>query len=200
MEDVLKKIEKEKERWLRGPLKKRPVAPRSTDWGDPVEPLYDPADRDDTDYLRDIGFPGEYPFTRGIHPGIHLGRPWTMRQYSGFGTAEETNRRFKYLLEQGQTGLSVAFDLPTQVGYDSDHPMSMGEVGKVGVPVDSLKDMELIFEEVAKYRAARKVWADIVRADSSSRSRGNGYRGPVRRILLYGITHPEDDEGNQGSD
>jgi len=148
MEDMLKKIEKEKERWRQGPLQQRPVARRSTDWGEPVEPLYDPADQDSMDYLTDIGFPGEYPFTRGIHPGMHLGRPWTMRQYSGFGTAEETNRRFKYLLEQGQTGLSVAFDLPTQIGYDSDHPMSMGEVGKVGVPVDSLKDMELIFQDL----------------------------------------------------
>ncbi len=148
MEDMLKKIEKEKERWRQGPLQQHPVARRSTDWGEPVEPLYDPADQDGTDYLTDIGFPGEYPFTRGIHPGMHLGRPWTMRQYSGFGTAEETNRRFKYLLEQGQTGLSVAFDLPTQIGYDSDHPMSMGEVGKVGVPVDSLKDMELIFQDL----------------------------------------------------
>lgn len=148
MEDMLKKIEKEKERWRQGPLQQRPVARRSTDWGEPVEPLYSPADQDGTDYLTDIGFPGEYPFTRGIHPGMHLGRPWTMRQYSGFGTADETNRRFKYLLEQGQTGLSVAFDLPTQIGYDSDHPMSMGEVGKVGVPVDSLKDMELIFQDL----------------------------------------------------
>jgi len=145
---MLKKIKKEKERWRQGPPKQRPVARSSTDWGEPVEPLYSPVDQDDTDYLTDIGFPGEYPFTRGIHPGMHLGRPWTMRQYSGFGTAEETNRRFKYLLEQGQTGLSVAFDLPTQIGYDSDHPMSMGEVGKVGVPVDSLKDMELIFQDL----------------------------------------------------
>lgn len=148
MEDVLKKIEKEKGRWHQGPLKQHPPSRRCTDWGEPIETLYTPSDQNDTDYLSDTGFPGEYPFTRGIHPGMYLGRPWTMRQYSGFGTAEETNTRFKYLLEQGQTGLSVAFDLPTQIGYDSDHPMSMGEVGKVGVPVDSLKDMELIFKDL----------------------------------------------------
>ncbi|MBC8418144.1 MAG: methylmalonyl-CoA mutase [Desulfobacterales bacterium] len=148
MEETLKEIQKEKARWSRTVSKKRPAPQRCTDWGEPVEMLYTPADHDDTDYLTDTGFPGEYPFVRGVHPSMYLGRPWTMRQYSGFGTAEETNRRFKYLLEQGQTGLSVAFDLPTQIGYDSDHPMSEGEVGKVGVPVDSLKDMELIFRDL----------------------------------------------------
>jgi methylmalonyl-CoA mutase N-terminal domain/subunit len=102
----------------------------------------------DFDYATDIGLPGEYPFVRGIHKNMYIGRPWTMRQYSGFGSAEETNIRFKYLLNQGQTGLSVAFDLPTQLGYDSNDPVSIGEVGKVGVPVDSLFDMEKIFEDL----------------------------------------------------
>jgi len=100
------------------------------------------------DYLVDEGFPGSYPFTRGVQPTMYRGRLWTMRQYAGFGSAEETNRRFKYLLEQGQTGLSVAFDLPTQVGYDSDHPMAEGEVGRVGVAIDSLADMEVLFEGI----------------------------------------------------
>jgi len=100
------------------------------------------------DYLADEGFPGCYPFTRGVQPTMYRGRFWTMRQYAGFGSAEETNRRFKYLLDQGQTGLSVAFDLPTQVGYDSDHPMAEGEVGKVGVAVDSLADMETLFDGI----------------------------------------------------
>ncbi|HPQ90007.1 MAG TPA: methylmalonyl-CoA mutase family protein, partial [Candidatus Mcinerneyibacteriales bacterium] len=99
-------------------------------------------------WLDEVGFPGEYPFTRGVQPTMYRGRFWTMRQYAGFGTAEESNRRYKYLLEQGQTGLSVAFDLPTQIGYDSDDTMSVGEVGKVGVAIDTLKDMEILFEGI----------------------------------------------------
>ncbi|MBL7212323.1 MAG: methylmalonyl-CoA mutase [Desulfobacteraceae bacterium] len=148
MPDTYKKIQDEKTRCSETLMNKRPFGRHLTDWGDPVEVLYTPDDIGDGDYVGDSGFPGEYPFVRGIHPNMYLGRPWTMRQYSGFGTAEETNKRFKYLLEQGQTGLSVAFDLPTQIGYDSDHPMSEGEVSKVGVPVDSLKDMELIFQDL----------------------------------------------------
>jgi methylmalonyl-CoA mutase N-terminal domain/subunit len=108
----------------------------------PVERLYTAADLAGLDEERDLGFPGEYPFTRGVQPTMYRGRFWTMRQYSGFGSAAETNARFRYLLEQGQTGLSVAFDLPTQMGYDSDHPMAAGEVGKVGVAISSLDDME----------------------------------------------------------
>ncbi len=107
--------------------------------------LYTPADVAGLDEERDLGRPGEYPFTRGVQPTMYRGRLWTMRQYAGFGTAEETNARFRYLLEQGQTGLSVAFDLPTQMGYDSDAPESLGEVGRVGVPIDSLADMETLF-------------------------------------------------------
>ncbi|HLS34608.1 MAG TPA: methylmalonyl-CoA mutase family protein [Bacillota bacterium] len=102
----------------------------------------------DENYLEKLGFPGQYPFTRGIQPTMYRGRFWTMRQYAGFGSAKETNKRFRYLLEQGQTGLSVAFDLPTQIGYDSDDPMSEGEVGKVGVAIDSLADMEQLFEKI----------------------------------------------------
>ncbi len=110
--------------------------------GIPVERLYTDADPEGLDPQRDLGFPGEFPFTRGVQPTMYRSRFWTMRQYSGFGTAAETNRRFRYLLEQGQTGLSVAFDLPTQMGYDSDHPMAEGEVGKVGVAICSIEDME----------------------------------------------------------
>ncbi len=113
--------------------------------GIPVERLYTPADVDLV-YLRELGFPGQHPFTRGIYPTMYRGRIWTMRQYAGYATAEETNQRFKYLLSQGQTGLSVAFDLPTQLGYDSDHPLAEGEVGKVGVAVSSLPDMEVLLE------------------------------------------------------
>jgi methylmalonyl-CoA mutase N-terminal domain/subunit len=114
----------------------------------PIKRLYTPLDLQDIDFERDIGFPGEYPFTRGIHPTMHRGKLWTMRQFAGFGTAFDTNKRFKYLLEQGQTGLSVAFDLPTLMGLDSDHPLSEGEVGKCGVAVASLEDMETLFDGI----------------------------------------------------
>ena len=114
----------------------------------PINRLYTPLDVEHIDYLEKIGFPGQYPFTRGVQNTMYRGRFWTMRQYAGFGTAEDTNKRFRYLLQQGQTGLSVAFDLPTQIGYDSDHPLAMGEVGKVGVAIDSVKDMEVLFEGI----------------------------------------------------
>lgn len=110
--------------------------------------LYTPEDVKDLDYQADLSFPGKYPFTRGIYPDMYRGRLWTMRQYAGFGTAKETNQRYRYLLGQGQTGLSVAFDLPTQIGYDSDHPYSQGEVGKTGVAIDTLKDMEILFDQI----------------------------------------------------
>ncbi|TJX67854.1 methylmalonyl-CoA mutase [Soehngenia saccharolytica] len=120
----------------------------TTGSGIEVKRLYTPLDIKDMDYEEEIGYPGQYPFTRGVQPTMYRGRLWTMRQYAGFATAEESNKRYKYLLEQGQTGLSVAFDLPTQIGYDSDHPLSEGEVGKVGVAIDSLKDMEILFDGI----------------------------------------------------
>jgi methylmalonyl-CoA mutase N-terminal domain/subunit len=110
--------------------------------------LYTPLDMEGFDYFEKLGFPGEYPFTRGVQPTMYRGRFWTMRQYAGFATAEETNKRYRYLLDHGQTGLSMAFDLPTQIGYDSDHPLSTGEVGKVGVAIDTLADMETVFEDI----------------------------------------------------
>jgi methylmalonyl-CoA mutase N-terminal domain/subunit len=110
--------------------------------------LYTPLDGEGSDYLEELGFPGEYPFTRGVQPTMYRGKHWTMRQYAGFATAEETNQRYHYLLNQGQTGLSVAFDLPTQIGYDSDHPLCRGEVGKCGVAIDSLADMETLFDGI----------------------------------------------------
>lgn len=119
----------------------------STGSGIPIERLYLPATLTD-EYMEKLGLPGEYPYTRGIRPTMYRARFWTMRQYAGFGSAEETNRRFRYLLDQGQTGLSVAFDLPTQIGYDSDDPMARGEVGKVGVAIDSLADMEQLFDGI----------------------------------------------------
>jgi len=113
-----------------------------------IEPVYRPSDLAGSDAEARIGEPGSFPFTRGIHPGGYRDRPWTMRQYAGFGSAEETNRRFRYLLERGQHGLSVAFDLPTQMGYDSDDPMATGEVGRVGVPIDSVADMEVLLDGI----------------------------------------------------
>ena len=119
----------------------------STMSGVGVEPLYTP-DNVEIDYDRDLGFPGVFPYTRGVYPSMYRGRLWTMRQFAGFGMAEETNARFRYLLEHGQTGLSTAFDMPTLMGYDSDHPKSLGEVGREGVAVDSLEDMELLFDGI----------------------------------------------------
>ena len=128
------------------------AAPRGAqhDPGLPVEALYTPAEiaDQDVDYLRDLGFPGQYPFTRGIYPSMYRGRLWTMRQYAGFGTARETNRRFRYMLERGMTGINIAFDLPTQHGYDADDPRARGEVGNVGVPVSSLRDLEILFDGI----------------------------------------------------
>jgi methylmalonyl-CoA mutase, N-terminal domain len=117
---------------------------RSTISGVEVEPLYTP-ETTPVDYERELGYPGEFPFTRGVYPSMYRGRLWTMRQFAGFGTAEETNERFRYLLDHGQTGLSTAFDMPTLMGYDSDHPRSLGEVGREGVAIDSLEDMETLF-------------------------------------------------------
>ncbi|MCY3646599.1 MAG: methylmalonyl-CoA mutase family protein [Chloroflexi bacterium] len=139
--------------WEEGPLAK--ALQRSPERSDgfatsslDVHRLYTPLDIADLDYERDLGFPGEYPFTRGVQPTMYRGRLWTMRQYAGFGTAEESNQKFRYLLSQGQTGLSVAFDLPSQLGYDSDDPMAIAEVGQVGVAIDSLYDMETLFAEI----------------------------------------------------
>ncbi len=130
-----------------GPARERP-GPFRTISGKEIKDLYTPDDIAGLDYRRDLGFPGIYPFTRGVQPNMYRGRLWTMRQFSGFGDAADSNRRYRYLLDQGQTGLSVAFDMPTIMGYDSDHPRSEGEVGRCGVAIDSLKDMELLFSEI----------------------------------------------------
>ena len=150
--EELKQLKREESRWERetlgGHLEKSPERsdPFTTVSGQPIRRLYTPLDVADLDVVRDLGFPGEYPFTRGVQPTMYRGRFWTMRQYSGFGSPEETNRRYKYLLQQGQMGLSIAFHLPTLMGYDSDHPMAAGEVGKCGAAVDSLQDMEILLE------------------------------------------------------
>lgn len=145
-------IRKEKEKWenevLKPFLTKAPERNNLKDSsGKNVERLYTPLDYEEN-YNEKLNFPGQYPYTRGVYPTMYRGRFWTMRQYAGFGTAEESNERYKYLLKQGQTGLSVAFDLPTQIGYDSDDPVSEGEVGKVGVAIDTLNDMEILFKDI----------------------------------------------------
>jgi methylmalonyl-CoA mutase N-terminal domain/subunit len=156
----LKRIEEARRAWkeevVRPALRNTPEreALFTTSWGSPVEPVYTPAETAGLDYLKDLAFPGQYPFTRGVKPSMYRGRLWTMRQYAGFGSAEETNARYRYLLAQGQTGLSVAFDLPTQMGYDADHPMARSEVGKVGVSVSSLEDMSALFDGIALDRVS----------------------------------------------
>lgn len=143
-----------KREWLQGPyasaIKKAPERAQEfqTTGRMPLDPVYTADDLNGFDPSRDLGFPGEFPFARGIQPTMYRGRFWTMRQYAGFGTAEESNQRYRYLLGQGQTGLSVAFDLPTQIGYDSDDPMATGEVGKVGVAIDSIEDMLVLFDGI----------------------------------------------------
>ncbi|MBL7093824.1 methylmalonyl-CoA mutase family protein [candidate division KSB1 bacterium] len=150
----LNKIKKERQDWeqkkLNPTLERLPGRKDNfvTGSSDLVDTIYSPENLGDLDYAEQVGFPGQYPFTRGVQPTMYRGRLWTMRQYAGFGTAEESNRRYKYLLEQGQTGLSVAFDLATQIGYDSDFEMSYGEVGKVGVAIDSLADIETLFKGI----------------------------------------------------
>ncbi len=150
----LEEVRQQKEKWERNTVPKS--LEKLPERGDfftssniPVSRVYTPLDIAGFDYLRDLGFPGEYPLTRGVFPTMYRARFWTMRQYAGFATAEQTNQRFKYLLEQGQKGLSVAFDLPTQLGYDCDHPMAHGEVGRAGVSVSTFQDMEIIFDKIS---------------------------------------------------
>jgi methylmalonyl-CoA mutase N-terminal domain/subunit len=160
---------------------------------EPIQRLYSPLDVADMDYLTELGMPGEYPFTRGIHPSMHRGRLWTMRMFAGFGTAEETNQRFKYLLEKGQTGLSIAFDLPTLMGYDSDAPEALGEFGKCGVAVSSLKDMEILLDgiplgEVSTSMTinspAAVIWAMYIATAEKQGVRPDQLRGTIQNDIL----------------
>ncbi|MHB1004162.1 MAG: acyl-CoA mutase large subunit family protein [Chloroflexota bacterium] len=153
-ESALAKEREERERWERdvyGKAVKR-FPERQKTFQTPshvdVEPIYGPEDVEGVDYPRDLGFPGEYPFTRGVQPTMYRGRLWTMRQYAGFASAEESNRRYRYLLEQGQTGLSIALDLPSQLGFDSDHPLALGETGRVGVALCSIDDVDTLFKGI----------------------------------------------------
>ncbi len=149
----IKEIEGQAEAWnekIEKSLSRNPERKKEfqTSSGIPVRRVFSPDAVSGLEYLSDLNLPGEFPYTRGVQPTMYRGRFWTMRQYAGFGTAEDTNRRYRYLREHGQTGLSVAFDLPTQIGYDSDHPLAQGEVGKVGVAIDSVRDMEVLFDRI----------------------------------------------------
>ncbi|HEV8595845.1 MAG TPA: methylmalonyl-CoA mutase family protein, partial [Thermoplasmata archaeon] len=152
--DPLKVFKEKKRGWerttLRDSLKAVPERKKefTTTSFIPIDRLYTPLDLPDFDPAKDLGAPGEYPFTRGIHPTMYRGRPWTMRMFAGYGSAEDTNRRFKYLIEHGETGLSVAFDMPTLYGYDTDEPEALGEFGTCGVAVSSLRDMDLLFRGI----------------------------------------------------
>ena len=160
---------------------------------EPVERLYTPLDIPDLDYLRELGLPGEYPFTRGVHPSLYRGRPWTMRMFAGFGTAEETNARFRYLFDQGQTGMSIAFDLPTLMGLDSDAPEALGEFGKCGVAVSSLQDMEILLHDIPLDRISTSmtinspaaiIWAMYIAAAEKQGVPAAKLRGTTQNDIL----------------
>lgn len=160
---------------------------------EPINRLYTPLDVADKDYSRDLGNPGEYPYTRGVHPTLHRSKLWTMRMFAGFGTAEETNARFKYLLEQGQTGLSIAFDLATLMGYDSDQPEALGEFGKCGVAISSLKDMEILLSGIPLDKVSTSmtinspaaiIWAMYIAAAEKQGVRPDQLRGTIQNDIL----------------
>ena len=195
----LESIEEALKHWehvtLRECLSRRPERREEfiTTSSEPVNRLYTPLDLAGTDYMRDIGLPGEFPYTRGVHPTMYRGRLWTMRMFAGFGTAEETNQRFKYLLEQGQTGLSIAFDLPTLMGYDTDAPEALGEFGKCGVAVSSLKDMEVLLEGIPLDKVstsmtinspAAVIWAMYIVAAEKQGVKPGQLRGTIQNDIL----------------
>ncbi|GAB4485555.1 MAG: methylmalonyl-CoA mutase family protein [Anaerolineales bacterium] len=160
---------------------------------EPINRLYTPLDIANLDYLKDLGHPGEYPYTRGVHATLHRSKLWTMRMFAGFGTAEETNARFKYLLEQGQTGLSVAFDLATLMGYDTDQPEALGEFGKCGVAISSLKDMEILLQDIPLDKVSTSmtinspaaiIWAMYIAAAEKQGVRPNQLRGTIQNDIL----------------
>ena len=154
-EKFLEKLREKEQEWLETKVKKAltKVPERKKEFktfsGIPLKRIYTPEDIKDIDYFEDIAFPGEFPYTRGIYPLMYRSRLYTIRQYTGWGTAEETNQRWKYLLAHGETGLSAAFDLPTQLGYDPDHPMAKGEVGKVGCSMSNIAEYELLYKDIS---------------------------------------------------
>lgn len=192
--DKLNEIKKGKEKWLekRSQMKDRDFKFETVSCM-PVKDIYTPEDVADLDYMRDLGYPGKYPFTRGVQPNMYRGRLWTMRQFAGFGTAKESNQRYKFLLNRGQTGLSVAFDMPTIMGYDSDHPRSLGEVGRVGVAIDSLKDMEILFDGIPLDQVSTSMttnapasilWCMYIATGEKQGVRSEKLRGTIQNDIL----------------
>lgn len=192
---IRQKLEEWEKSCLSHSLKQLPERKKEfiTTSSEPIQRLYSPIDIENVDYLEDLGFPGEYPYTRGIHPTLYRSRPWTMRMFAGFGTAEETNARFKYLLDKGQTGLSIAFDLPTLMGYDSDAPEASGEFGKCGVAISSLKDMEILLEGIPLDKIsssmtinspAAVIWAMYIAASEKQGVRPDQLRGTIQNDIL----------------
>lgn len=197
--DKLKEIQNNLEKWEEITLQKNMarMPERKDDFmttsSEPIKRLYTPLDVSKMDYLEDLGMPGQYPYTRGIHPTMHRSRLWTMRMFAGFGTAEETNQRFKYLLSQGQTGLSIAFDLPTLMGYDTDAPEALGEFGKCGVAVSSLKDMEILLADIPLDKVSSSmtinspaaiIWAMYIAAAENQGVRPDQLRGTIQNDIL----------------
>ena len=195
----LEKLQKALEQWeqtrLPRSLKGLPERQEQfiTTSSEPIQRLYTPLDVQGMDYLSELGLPGEYPYTRGVHPTMHRSRLWTMRMFAGFGTAEETNQRFKYLLEKGQTGLSVAFDLATLMGHDSDAPEALGEFGKCGVAVSSLKDMEILFQDIPLDKVSTSMtinspaaitWAMYIATAEKQGLRPDQLRGTIQNDIL----------------
>jgi methylmalonyl-CoA mutase N-terminal domain/subunit len=196
---IIEQLSQELEKWEQTKLQESlaSLPERQPDFlttsSEPVNRLYTPLDIADMDYSQDLGFPGEYPYTRGVHATLHRSRLWTMRMFAGFGTAEETNLRFKYLLQQGQTGLSIAFDLPTLMGYDTDAPEALGEFGKCGVAVSSLKDMEILLDGIPLDRVscsmtinspAAVIWAMYLVAAEKQGVRQDQLRGTLQNDIL----------------
>ena len=195
LEQLRQEMEKWEETTLQNNLSRMPERKEEfiTTSSEPIERVYTPLDVSELDYLEDLGLPGEYPYTRAIHPSLHRSRLWTMRMFAGFGTAEETNQRFKYLLEQGQTGLSVAFDLPTLMGYDTDAPEALGEFGKCGVAVSSLKDMEVLLDGIPLDKVSTSmtinspaaiIWAMYIAAAEKQGVRPDQLRGTTQNDIL----------------
>ena len=195
----LDELREHSERWeettLQQTLSRKPERQEQfiTTSSEPVERLYTPLDVADLDYLRDLGPPGEYPFTRGVHATGHRGRRWTMRMFAGFGSVEETNKRFRYLLDQGQTGLSIAFDLATLMGYDSDQPEALGEFGTYGVAVSSLQDMEILLDGIPLNKVSTSMtinspasilWAMYIATAEKQGVRPEQLRGTIQNDIL----------------
>ncbi|MEX2162423.1 MAG: methylmalonyl-CoA mutase family protein, partial [Anaerolineales bacterium] len=197
--ETLKRLRQQKDKWEEStlPQSSARLPERKgrflTTSSEAIERLYTPLDVADLDYGRDLGLPGEYPYTRGIHPTLHRSKLWTMRMFAGFGSAEETNKRFKYLLDQGQTGLSVAFDLATLMGYDTDQPEAEGEFGVCGVAVSSLKDMEILFGGIPLDKVSTSmtinspaaiIWAMYIAAAEKQGVRPEQLRGTLQNDIL----------------